>query len=156
MQYLIYLSLLINYSDIEYRPLTWEDFKMAAPKSSFTAETTTVLELSYSGTEDSIHFKVSCHFLPGESWTNTNDSAKLLHENLHFSISYLYYLRSMRILLPFQGTSQIKQASLAYERNAKEWTKTERKYDMETNHSRDISAQLRWERYIKQKLKELE
>ena len=140
---------------IEFRQLNWEDFKMMPPKSTWAATTSTNIELTEEKKDGKYSYTVKCYFVPGESWTTTSDSAKLVHENYHFQISYLYYLKTVNAILPYQGTSKRKEAMKAYQKLCRQWQATERLFDIRTNHSLDVSMERIWERSIDKQLKEL-
>jgi hypothetical protein len=155
MNSLLYLLMVIP-QPFEYRQLQWSDYKGIPEHHSWAATTITTLELTEENTDGIYTFGVKCYFVPGESWTTTESSAKLIHEQTHFDISYLYYLKAIRTLLPYQGTSKRKEAMVAYQKLCKQWQSTERLFDIRTNHSLDISAEKIWERSIKKQIKELE
>jgi hypothetical protein len=140
---------------IEYRKLDWSDFKGTPEHHSWAATTTTTIELTEEEQDGKYSYTVKCYFVPGESWTTTSDSAKLVHENYHFQISYLYYLKTVNVLLPYQGTSKRKEAMKAYQKLCRQWQSTERLFDIRTNHSLDVSQERIWERSIDKQLKEL-
>ena len=151
---LIFLFLLTAPAHVEYRQLTWEDFKGAAVfGNSRSAETITALEMTSDNVNGLYTFAVECYFIPEESWTITKDEKKLQHEQLHFAITRLYQQKIIQALIPFQGTSKVKEAEAIYKKITRQWKNTEIRYDKETFHSLDISAQKNWESMIQKQLR---
>ena len=109
MQYLIYLLLLLN-TPTKYKVLTWEDFKGTAQRSDLDgkliAGTCTGWTMTDSIDDGRVYFTLRCDFIPEKSWTLTNDSAILVHEQTHLYISILNSEKFRKILNQHQGTNE--------------------------------------------------
>lgn len=138
----------------EYRPLEWSDFKGEPGKQIAHLES----EISVSwenvkGKDDSLfNFEVWPTFLPHESYTRTSDLYILSHENLHWDITKIYAHK-----LEKQLKSVISCNNALYEAVKKttidEWTAEEERYDLETAHSQNHTAQVQWQERINREMK---
>ena|ERR1700722_8860737 len=151
MNYILFISSLIFFAP-RYKKLSWADFHGTRTDSKTIALTVTTIELTESQVNGRYTFEVTLEFDKDASWTVTNDPGKLIHEQGHFDLSFLAQRKIVKELLPFQGTTQPKAAERLYDKRIREWGERERRYDLETNHSLDISAQKRWGRVIEREL----
>ncbi|OZV67544.1 DUF922 domain-containing protein [Winogradskyella aurantia] len=170
---LLLMQLVISQSNIEEvsmtwnasRPLTWTDFK-AAPNfnTSAVALTATGITFGYSLAtidEKIVDFTtdVNAHFYPNQSWylKQKADPYILKHEQLHFNITELYvrlFRKKLKGLKVNQNIShQLDNLHKSINRAADE---TQKRYDVETNHSINNEAQKAWEVAISEALKNLE
>ena len=75
------------------RPLTWDDFKgPPTPVRTHNRAGTgmTIQYISMKNIYGQVEINPLCYFQKCRSWTNTNDSKTLDHEQLHFDIQELY------------------------------------------------------------------
>lgn len=145
---LLYAAALFNHPSIG-----WGDFKGCVPKNANeSAQIVTNIELTTVDNDGTYTFSVSLEFDKEASWTATDDPKILRHETGHWDISWLARRRIEKALLPYQGTRHPKEAEKVYDKMIREWGLRERRYDLETNHSRDVSAQKRWEKIIEREL----
>ncbi|RKR06497.1 uncharacterized protein DUF922 [Maribacter vaceletii] len=142
--------------------LTWENFKGKIPLHSRAAATTASgVTYKYSAQrirgELNVSFIVSAYFYPKKSWYNPSlcDSLILSHEQLHFDISELYARKLKRKLdaTTFTHGSLKKEVKSIYNVVMAELNSYQNLYDKETNFSRDLEEQLRWNKKIREALK---
>lgn len=150
MKYLLILYAAYFFS---HPAIVWGDFMGPIPKNhKESAQTVTTIELTTTENDGAYTFSVSLEFDKSSSWTTTDDLKILRHETGHWDISWLAQRRIERALLPYQGTRHPREAEKVYDKMIREWGLRERRYDLETNHSRDVSAQKRWEKIIEREL----
>ncbi len=140
--------------------LTWLDFK-AKPPSVTRAAATTASGISYQfstiyeGNVMQVDFTVEAHFYPDKSWYKKElcDDVILSHEQLHFDISELFARKMRAQLSSTKFTSNIKrEIQKIYKTTLQELNDFQNTYDNETNFSRNLEAQLRWNVKIKKEL----
>jgi len=122
----------------ESRKLTWEDFKGIPPDDpvEFTvAVTCSTMDFEFHNTKN---YKIESKFIKSKSWTVTDDSKMLAHEQLHFDITELYVRKIRR---SFDSLSIIKitnysQYDKIYQSNIQKCHKYQDLYDNEVlgNH----------------------
>lgn len=145
--------------------LTWEDFKAPPdPNSPFTANTSSGISYSWSlktsvlGKE--YKYEVHSFFNPGKSWVKNGGSVHLLaHEQLHFDITELHArkLRKAMTQFDFKKSLEVKAALQAiYQKMERERASMQNKFDLETRHSMDEAAQLKWQEFIEVELEKLD
>lgn len=116
---------------VPWRVLSWSDFK-GQPNKEALARTQSGIVI-----ENNVATAI---FIPDESWTRTNDSATLSHEQLHFDITQLW-------------ASKITVANGRFvDYYLEQWGMMESRYDKETEHGNNTAQQARWEREIKRQL----
>ena len=142
------------------RKLTWAEFtgKPDRGQSSW-ANTACAIGYSFEGNRDSAFFIVECCFESAQSWVKENPSELLLrHEQAHFDLAEVY-ARELRKklksthLVPAEATRHVP---LIYRGIMKEYNDEQKRYDKETDHSRDEVRQKHWEKQILSRLKSLE
>ncbi len=147
----------------ESRRLTWDDFKGAVPPDVVPAATT-ASGISYEYSANLIHhevkldFEVTAFFYPNESWYKPDicDTNILQHEQLHFDISEVFARRMRMKLRSTSFTENVKaEIRKIYQETLKELEDLQDKYDWETNFSRNLEAQERWNDQIQDALKRL-
>lgn len=131
--------------------LKWEDFQGVPDSLRTNAEqsaTKTKIEVVTKITSTSFHYKVSCFFEKDKSWT-VNDTSKTLlaHEQLHFDITEIY-ARSLRQKLmemkSVPARDLEKEVRQLYNEILLACVQFQKKYDSETNHSKNIQNQKIW------------
>lgn len=149
----------------EANALTWEDFKAAPdPNSPFTANTSSGISYSWSlktsilGKE--YQYEVLSFFNPDRSWVKNSGSAHLLaHEQLHFDITELCARKLRKALaeFDFRKTRNVKsELQDLYKKMEAERAAMQKKFDMETRHSMEEAAQLKWQQFVTQELQKFE
>lgn len=142
--------------------LNWKDFKGKVPVLSRAAATTASgVTYKYSAQkirgELKVSFTVSAYFYPEKSWYNPSlcDSLILSHEQLHFDISELYArkLKKKLVTTSFTHGSLKKDVKFIYNAVMNELNDYQNLYDKETNFSRDLEEQLRWNKKVREALK---
>lgn len=172
-KYLFFISLLFIYSPssaqyekkgviIEDRLLTWDDFKGRNESSSFTAQTSTAIQLlprQVNFADPIPDYKAVCYFLPRESSVSSKflreqpDSIKnhvLNHEQGHY---YLARTATAEINATFQKFEfnqrrSVIQADSIYRSIYARLRNTQMRYDTETNHSENYPDQAQWDTII--------
>lgn len=129
--FLLIFLLPFTSTPIGYRQLRWEDFK-GKPTNDHIASTCTGIVI-----EKDTAYAV---FEPDRSWTRTKDKRILRHEQLHFKITqhWASVLASYKV-----------ERDLYIPYILEEWNQDQLRYDRETDHGRDSTAQKRWEQEIK-------
>ena len=149
---------------IEWHPdrrLSWDDFR-GEPESGSPAAAITASGISYyfSTYEDrngemGIRYTVTTHFYPEKSWYHPNlgDRIILSHEQLHFDISELFARKMRARLASTRFTRNVKaEVRAIYRKINEELAQFQRRYDEETDFSRNREAQLLWNEAIMQAL----
>ncbi len=141
---------LINW--VSDKPLVWNDFKGRADNSSpFDALTMGNIGYSFETITPNKEYKLilDIGFDPKKSWVKSkkNTDKLLLHEQCHFDIFELY----MRILVKkieeekiLNGMKFSDKMEKVYKKTFSELVKFQKKYDDETNHSKDEDKQKEW------------
>lgn len=149
---------------IEWHPdhrLSWEDFR-GDPVENSPAAAITASGISYyfSTYEDhngelGIRYTVTTHFYPEKSWYHPHlgDRVILSHEQLHFDIAELFARKMRAELASTRFTRNVKEeVREIYRKINEELAEFQRRYDDETDYSRDYEAQLIWNELIAQAL----
>ena len=142
------------------RKLQWEDFKGRPFKTAWAAAVTAsgiTYEFSSIETDGKLQLdiEISTHFYPEESWYQPAlvNGVILSHEQLHFDISELFARKMRKIVAETNFTSNVKaEIKKIYRDILKELSAFQKKYDFETNFSRNIEKQLEWNRKISEAL----
>lgn len=141
--------------------LSWKNFKAKANKrSNYQALTYSGLELSMQFDADGIRISTYAIFKPRESWTKNKKSAYLLnHEQQHFNLSELY-ARKFREALSIHsfkksGADRFKEIQTLYKSFYSQMEKQQKKYDKESEHSKNKDQQEKWNQFIQGELLEL-
>ncbi|MEP5254018.1 MAG: DUF922 domain-containing protein [Winogradskyella arenosi] len=149
----------------EDKKLTWADFK-AQPDSNSDAAALTASGITFgfavktSGSQI-VDFSttVSAQFYPHKSWY-IKDKANphvLAHEQLHFDITELYARQFRKELALLKVNRKIKaQMKALHSQINTALNERQQRYDLETNHSMNETAQQEWKTNIAQELKQLE
>lgn len=148
----------------ENRPLTWKDFK-GKPKLNLEAVAETASGISFgfsvkttNSKIDSFFTEVNSYFDPESSWYNKNraDAYILSHEQLHFDITELFARKLRKEISKLKVSNQIKtELNALYKNNESELAKMQYRYDLETDHSKNLEIQKKWQIYIKSEIDKL-
>jgi len=136
--------------------LQWEDFRATPPAESRIAATTASgISYRFSAMETNGNMKVDCtidtFFYPNESWYQPDVANEIIlsHEQLHFDISELFARKMRQRIGAFSFTKKVKaEVKTIYGEILREMRDFQKLYDEETNFSRDVEAQLRWNKKI--------
>lgn len=146
----------------ENRKLRWEDFRGTPNRSAnFVASTNTGIRFSYSFTIENnkvnVEYLVDSFFNPEKSWFIPGKVSEhiLNHEQAHFDISELH-ARILRKRLDGKKfskkvKSEIEPIYLQVEQQRKGMQK---KFDAESNHSRNEKKEIHWQKQIAKQLAE--
>lgn len=139
--------------------LEWNDFMGKSVKSSKNeAMTDSGMSISFACRDGKPDVLIRTFFDRKGSWTKDSESAYLLaHEQLHFDITELF-VRKLRKRLDALGDDCQRVNSHIqdfYDRTYNEYVKYQDRYDRETRHSIDTTAQRQWQTQVWQELNEL-
>ncbi len=144
--------------------LSWSDFRGAPDiNTSAVAITASGITFGFSvrTTDDqvvSFTSNVYAHFYPEKSWYKKDqaDTHVLGHEQLHFDITELH-ARMFRQRIDQVKVSNSVRSQLKTLHNVinKELSQMQNNYDSETNYSRNVDAQAKWDIYITDELDKL-
>jgi hypothetical protein len=137
--------------------LQWEDFKGPKLHKNSVASTTYDILKKITAGSNRCTIEITAVFLPYQSWHSKNRTEKLIlvHEQKHFDIAELF-ARKLRKKL--QGETFYDVADLEakldylYAGNDKEMDVYQDLYDSETDHSRNIEQQKKWNEKIESEL----
>ena len=142
--------------------LTWNQFR-GKPNPSISAAAVTAsgitFEFSVKETDTRVmdfSTKVFAHFYPDKSWyvKDRADARILAHEQLHFDITELHVRKFRKKISELKVNNNIKsQLRLLHQEMNQELAETQKRYDAETDSSRNFEAQAAWHVFV---LKEMD
>jgi len=146
--------------DPEHR-LRWSDFKAQPPKNtSVAAITASGIAYRFSAMESRGKMEVDCSidtfFYPESSWYRPDAANEIIlsHEQLHFDISELFARKMRERVERYSFSSNVKtEMNRIYEQILREMRAFQKRYDEETNFSREVEKQLEWNKLIASELK---
>jgi hypothetical protein len=138
--------------------IKWNNFK-GIPNSNFKYEANTysIINCEYAGSGNCFFYKVEALFLEEKSWCYIDTTNNLLkHEQGHFDISEIY-ARMIRRYLEMNLKKGVANSTIQKGIDSLQRLKNQCQdlYDRETNHSQDISEQIKWQIKIKDLLRSL-
>ncbi|MDB9754936.1 DUF922 domain-containing protein [Winogradskyella sp.] len=147
------------------RKLTWADFK-ATPDTTSDAVALTASGITFGYSVKTAGRKITdftttveAHFYPNKSWCFKAKSNNyiLAHEQLHFDITELY-ARMFRAQLTKLVVNQNVKAQMQrlHQKINTAVNETQKRYDMQSNHSINTKVQKEWEIFIAEELNKLE
>ena len=149
--------------DETYR-LEWSDFR-GNPNlnTDAVAITASGLTFDFSARTTStrlVHFTANfeAHFYPDQSWYKKDDvnNIVLAHEQLHFDITELHARKLRKQIDGASFSLNIKKEISKLHTNInKELKEFQNKYDSESDYSRSVETQKKWQIFVKQELKKL-
>lgn len=98
------------------------------------------------------------HFYPGQSWYKPKlaDNHVLSHEQFHFNITELYARKFRQRISLLETSNNIKkELNQLYKIIKMELGEMQNKYDNESNYSRDVENQAKWEVFVTSELEKL-
>lgn len=137
MNSLILLLITVLTPPVSYRQLQWSDFKGKPPAGTEAHACTCSNIVIGMDTAYAI-------FLPDKSWTRTNDSALLRHEQVHFDITRRF-AKKVDEYLKCKSYTCKEPVGFILDR----WRLQQAQYDIETDHGQNATEQKRWEEMIK-------
>lgn len=145
--------------------LSWEDFK-GEPKNLGSAVAVTASGITFGfsvrhSNERVVSFdsEVHAHFYPEQSWYDAKRATPhiLGHEQLHFDITELHARKFRQRIAQLEVSNAVRKELKAVHRAInRELSEMQDAYDNETDYSRQVEAQILWERYIKKELEKLD
>ena len=140
------------------RKLTWNDFqgKPRKNRGSIRAETNGEIITEKTYWENGVpKFEIRCYFLKDKSWTITNDSLTLQHEQIHFDI-YELFTREIRKSFDSLNTKKVVDFDVygnIFSRFLNENDSLNDKYDDEVRFDR--LEQAKWIERVAEELEKL-
>ncbi len=143
--------------------LKWTDFQ-GIPDMNYAGDALTsaiiIYEVNAVENDEKFDFKVNCFFDKKKSWVKKNKSSDYLlkHEQLHFDIAEIYSRKMQKQFNEHHFTfdNLKKDAWKIYDHLTDEWSKEEKLYDKETNHSKNTEKQKEWNLKVEKLLKQTE
>lgn len=138
--------------------LKWLDFKGVPDKASDrVAITVSNIGYSLSYNKSSFTVKVKCIFEKKKSWTTTQDSVVLVHEQGHFDISEIFARKLRKAFKEYKFDPKTVQADLKeiFTQLNSERRRYNEQYDIETNSSTNTTMQVQWNRKLADELNAL-
>lgn len=137
----------------EDRKLTWQDFRGTPDRSiGFVASTNTGINFGYSYTlsngEVSVEYSVESFFNPQKSWFIQGQISQhiLNHEQTHFDISELHARMLRKRLDSKRFTKNVKsEIERIYLQMESQRKAMQKKFDQQTDHSRNVEKEIQWE-----------
>lgn len=169
MKILLFIPLLLFYAlphganaqdTIHWRKdyqLSWPDFKGSpANNTSHKASTSSGISYSYTLHDSAYAFTAIAFFDSNKSWSKTNDSNLLVHEQGHFDITQIYARRLQAALSKLTESTTIdeKKISTTSQKIIAEKNTFQRKYDLETGYGSNQTKQRQWTELIQSQLSE--
>lgn len=148
----------------EDQKLTWKDFKgMPIRSAGFVASTNTGINFGYTFSIDKddikVKYSVESFFNPEKSWFIPGQVSQnvLNHEQVHFDISELHARMLRKRLELRKFTVKVKsEIETIYVQVESQRKAMQKKFDAETDHSRNYKKQKSWEKQITKQLAEYE
>lgn len=144
--------------------LNWSDFK-GTPSSNINAVALTASGLTFDFSAKTsktrlIEFKaiVEARFYPDQSWYRKEhiNSVVLAHEQLHFDITELHARKLRKQIAETSFTINIKrEISKLRTTINKQLKEMQSKYDRDSDYSRSIETQKKWQTFVKRELDKL-
>jgi len=127
--------------------LVWDDF-LCEPKlgTDAVASTSTSLGIAYQLTNGQLTYHITCYFNKEKSWGLMRTDYILAHEQGHFDITEIFARRLNEALqnYHFNKRSFKKDIGQIYQAIVKEKEEYQKRYDGETDHSRNRKTQYDW------------
>jgi hypothetical protein len=143
------------------KQLKWSDFTGTPEANHFGGAITSsgfafALQSDYDGQTIALNINIYSFFLKSKSWKkqNINSDYHLLHEQHHFDITRIGAENLMNELKKASFTKANYQLLIRsiFDKVYNENEFLQKKYDLETNHSRDLNKQEEWNEWIKDEL----
>jgi len=141
------------------RPLVWADFK-GRPNNAFPFDALTEGSLSCNFEKVSLSeskLVIQMGFDTKKSWVKVKKATDklLIHEQGHFDIFEIYtriFVKKLEEENALSGAKYGEKTQKIFEKNFDELMKFQKKYDKETDHSKNEEKQKEWTEKIKQLL----
>jgi hypothetical protein len=136
--------------------LKWTDFKTSNKSDLRGAKSYTGIKLIPLSSQDKSTYLAVAYFLQSKSFSATEHSDYILkHEQLHFDITEIYARKIRKKIKLLESSSQDIDYLALHKKLFNESRELQKRYDRETNHSKDFIAQNRWNDFVEQELKNL-
>lgn len=148
----------------ENKQLTWEDFRGTPDAGdSYVASTNSGMSFSFSykvtnGTM-TMDYEIRCNFYPELSWYKPDlvTDYILKHEQTHFDISELHTRKLRKVMEETTFSNDPKDAiNTIYQDMEDARQNLQKKYDFETDHSKNEPEEIQWRQFIANELKKYE
>ena len=139
--------------------LSWDDYR-AVPEDSIDHDAVSAINISYQlkFNKKEYQYDVFCVFDKKDSWVKQRDSVLLSHEQVHFNIHELFARKIRREFKNYRfNYSTIKtDFQRIFENLVSQSEAMNKRYDVETNFSKNRKAQDFWNENIARSLTDLE
>lgn len=153
-------SAIDNVLSWQERKITWNDFRGPAPqKSPYGSELSYKISIETKNIGiDSVILYVNTLMVLNTSWTITDSSWQLNHEQKHFDLVEVYSrkLRKACAEKKFMKSQLLIGLKKLYDEHKMNTLLQQRRYDRETNHSLISDVQVKWDKEIERELSALE
>jgi hypothetical protein len=148
----------------ETKPLTWNDFQ-GVPQggNDFVASTNSGMSFSFSYSIDNgvleFDYSIESHFYPKQSWFKRDRVSDyiLKHEQTHFDISELHARIFRQRMETATFSENIKtEVNALYRKTENQRKEMQSRYDKESNHSKNKTAEFAWRDFVAKQLKAYE
>ena len=141
------------------RPLQWSDFKGIPVKNShYHAQTQGGLNYTFDNNGPGVYvFKLNVKYDKQKSWSKREEQSDdlLKHEQGHFDIYEIYgrlIMQRLKETKALAGPKFSEKVEKIFTKSFAELQKFQRKYDQETNHSKDKEKQEKWNQKLEKML----
>ena len=148
----------------ENKRLAWSDFR-GTPTSTINAAALTASGLTFDFSAKTTQTKliefntiVEARFYPNQSWYRKEyvNSVVLAHEQLHFDITELHARKLRKQMTEANFTIKIKrEISKLHSTINKQLKEMQNKYDRDSDYSRSVETQKKWQTLVNRELNKL-
>ena len=131
--------------------LTWNDFQGRVDTASPNAALThSAIHAQFGYDDKELEFSIRCHFDKNKSWGRIKNDHILGHEQGHFDLTEIFARKLYQDLkeYKFNGATVDKDINTIYGAVVRDLKLMQLSYDRETDHSRNLPEQERWEQKI--------
>lgn len=159
---LLFLGCLVQGQEIRWdpnRPVEWKDFQGPADNNAWQSATTvTQIKMSMKGKPEGVQVLIDCVFLPKRSWVKSGHKQHtlLMHERGHFELRELYARKMRKAIEEARITRRNagRKIKRIYKRYNRKCNRANKKYDRQSDFSRDREGQAKWSILIPKELEE--
>jgi hypothetical protein len=145
--------------------ISWSDFKHKVGRADFyKAWTYSGIRFNVQTVNQQIEIGIQCYFSKDNSWVHKDHTTQSLlnHERRHFDITEIYARKMRQELAKYQVSAKefvdrklMEKVEEVFNALYDEMEDLQKKYDRESNHSIDQSAQADWDKWVKEELNRL-
>jgi len=144
----------------EGRKLNWDDFKSNVyPNKDYLSASTVTIDVNCYCDKGKYNWKAEALFSKSMSWVKNGKSTDyvLQHEQNHFNLTEVYARRIRKECVLYSNPcANLEKLKSIIDGLKEKYDKEQLRYDLETKHGGNKTAQKKWEEDIKKQLKELD